>query len=434
MPLNLLTDAELRGNTPATLHDGEGLYLMRTETSASWVLRYTVRRTGKRMKMGLGPYPVISLRRARELAAESRSLAAEGIDPRQRRRDDARQGVTVEAAITAYFESRRASLKGDGVAGRWWSPITTHVIPKIGQRGLADLTVDDVVEAFGDLWREKTPTCIKIFTHLEGTLMHASAKDTRVDINLIEKAKKVLGPAATRGKKKHHRALAYKDIATMYKEIPDDTVHGQAFRFYLLTLPRTGLVTGLPWSELNLNDALWEIPWERDKEGNDFTMPLTDPALAILRWSRRTLNHEKYVFPNPKALKNPTIHSNTFLNWTKANGWDTSGHGLRATFATWSQEEEICSRDIADICLQHKIKGEVERAYNRSELIRQRRAVLNKWAEYITSEDAGAKLQERGMAKLVRDAENDVIGDGYKQRRGPEILDRGDKADWFEKG
>jgi integrase len=430
MALHLLTDAELRGNGTTDLHDGGGLYLLRTPTSASWVFRYTVRRSGKRNKMGLGPYPAISLRRARELAAEARSLAAEGIDPRQRRQDAVRQGVTVEAAIKAYFESRRASLKGDGVAGRWWSPIDTHVTPKIGGRGLADLTVDDIVDAFGELWREKNPTCVKVFTHLEGTLLHASAKDTRVDIALITKAKKVLGPAATRGKKKHHRALSYKDVAAMYQEIPNDTVHGQAFRFYLLTLPRTALVTGLPWSELKLKDEIWEIPWERDKEGNDFTMPLTPPALAILRWSRRVLGHTKYVFPNPLARKNPTIHANTFLNWTKANGWDTSGHGLRATFATWTQEEEICSRDIASISLQHKVTKEVEQAYNRSELIRQRRAVLNKWAEYITHEDVAERLQQRDMAKVVRDAENDIIGDGYAARKVAAPQDRGDKEDW----
>jgi integrase len=432
MALHLLTDAELRGNGTTDLHDGGGLYLLRTASSASWVFRYTVRRSGKRNKMGLGPYPAISLRRARELAAEARSLAAEGIDPRQRRQDAARQGVTVEVAISEYFESIKLALKGDGKAGRWWSPVTTHILPKIGSRGVVDLTTAELVKEFGDLWRDKNDTAIKVLSILRNTLLHASAEDIRVDLTLIEKVKKRLGKPPRVVGNRHHKALDYQQAPALYKALPDDGVLGQAFRFYLLTLPRTANVTGLPWAEIDLSAGLWLIPGDRTKTATDFIMPLSAPALAILRWSRQNLNHSTYVFPNPRGTKNPTLHSNAFLNWVKKHRWDTAPHGLRATFATWTQEEEVCNRDIADMCLQHQIKGEVERAYNRSELIRQRRAVLDKWAEYITHEYEAERLQQRDMAKLVRDAQNDIIGDGYTSRKVVAPQDRGDKEDWFD--
>src|SRR3954447_18338376 len=65
---------------PAVLHDGGGLYLRISPTGAkSWVFRFQIE--GKRRDMGLGPYPDVTLARAREKAAAHRVQSREGADP-----------------------------------------------------------------------------------------------------------------------------------------------------------------------------------------------------------------------------------------------------------------------------------------------------------------------------------------------------------------
>src|ERR1700730_840201 len=62
----------------------DNLYLSVTSpASRAWVFRY--QRAGKRREMGLGPYPLVSLARAREVANGHRRALVDGIDPLEQR-------------------------------------------------------------------------------------------------------------------------------------------------------------------------------------------------------------------------------------------------------------------------------------------------------------------------------------------------------------
>ena len=47
------------------------------------------------------------------------------------------------------FESRKAELKGDGKAGRWFSPLELHVLPKLGRVPIADIDQRDIRDVPG---------------------------------------------------------------------------------------------------------------------------------------------------------------------------------------------------------------------------------------------------------------------------------------------
>lgn len=74
--------------------------------------------------------------------------------------------------------------------------------------------------------------------------------------------------------------------------------------------------------------------------------------------------------------------------------------------------------------IQHETMDEIERAYQRSSLLRKRREVLEKWSEYLTSlvraRDANRKRQaayaEVEGERTISDVEN---------------WNRGSKEDWF---
>ena len=77
-----LTDRTVRTALPGRHGDDavRGLMLVvQPGGSRSWMLRYQL--NGRRRDMGLGPYPEITLARARERAMEARRLVKEGRDP-----------------------------------------------------------------------------------------------------------------------------------------------------------------------------------------------------------------------------------------------------------------------------------------------------------------------------------------------------------------
>jgi len=122
---------------PGKHEDGNGLRLVKREDGGGqWVFRYTIHE--RRREMGLGGLASLSLKDARELASEYRTLVARGIDPIEHRRSERRKAIRArhllrDVALDA-FESRKAELKGDGKAGRWFSPLELHVLPKLGKR------------------------------------------------------------------------------------------------------------------------------------------------------------------------------------------------------------------------------------------------------------------------------------------------------------
>lgn len=412
----LLTDSQLRSMTPGTYHDGGGLYCeIYSTASASWHLRYTVKRRPDlgRRKMGLGPYPTVSLARARELADQYRAIAVEGVDPKEHRRQATRRGMTVEQAITELFEKKKHALKGDGKAGRWMSPVTNHILPAIGNIGVADLTTALIVEKLGKVYVEQPQTGDKVFTRLKQALQYASAEDERVKPGIVEDAKVQLPRKKVIKKKRddgHHPALDWKDVPKLWQTL-DSSVVDSALAFYLLTLPRVANVAHMTWADVDLKEGVWNIPPEDIKTGVPFAAPLTRPALDILHRARRFALKDSgdLVFPNPKGRKTRVFHINFLNNRLKKDKWPSTtpgrlavAHGLRATFSTFMVGEKDRDDRLVEMSIQHDVQTKQERAYNRAGLLRQRRAILDEWAEYVIS---GSRRQAGLRRKLSSVAE-----------------------------
>lgn len=141
--------------------DGGGLWLnVRDGGSRQWFLRLTVH--GRRREMGLGGYPDLSLKKARDAAAHWRKMAKDGIDPvkaREQDRRDAERNLHLLADVARdAFESRKAQLKGDGKAGRWFSPLEIHVLPKLGKVPVAEIDQIDIRDTLAPIWHEKADT------------------------------------------------------------------------------------------------------------------------------------------------------------------------------------------------------------------------------------------------------------------------------------
>lgn len=62
-----------------------------------------------------------------------------------------------------------------------------------------------------------------------------------------------------------------------------------------------------------------------------------------------------------------------------------TAHGFRSSFRDWCSEQGY-SRDLAERSLAHTIKDKVEAAYHRTDLLEQRRDLMNAWGAFVTSD------------------------------------------------
>lgn len=163
---------------PGKYADGAGLWLIKREDGgAQWVLRYTIH--SRRREMGLGNLAQVSLKEARESADRWRAIVRAGKDPikeRERERREAARNIHLLKDVAKdAFDARKAELKGDGKAGRWFTPLELHVLPKLGKTPVAEIDQVDIRDVLAPIWHEKAETARKAMNRLGIVMKHAAA-------------------------------------------------------------------------------------------------------------------------------------------------------------------------------------------------------------------------------------------------------------------
>jgi integrase len=138
------------------------------------------------------------------------------------------------------------------------------------------------------------------------------------------------------------------------------------------------------WAEVDFENAIWTIPPHRMKMGYKHRIPLSPPALALLR-RLYELRTSELIFP-PKSGKTmcPDAVAERIPKdrWLTPEGEPGHAHGFRASFAMWAAENDL-SHEVREKCLAHGDPNPVVRAYQQSDLLDQRRDMLQKWADFL---------------------------------------------------
>ncbi len=150
-----LSDAAIRAAKPSasgrlTLSDGGGLQLWVTSTGSKlWNLAY--RFGGKQTRVALGAWPAVTLKDARKLREDAKSLLAKGIDPGERRKQDkVREAVernnTFDAIADELIEKKRREGKTEKTLykNKWALGFASQ---SIGSRPIASITAPEVLAA-----------------------------------------------------------------------------------------------------------------------------------------------------------------------------------------------------------------------------------------------------------------------------------------------
>jgi integrase len=343
--------------------------------------------------MGLGAVSAVSLAAAREKAAECRRLRVEGTDPiaaRNTRRAKARlaaaKGITFDQCAAAYIAAHEAGWRHPKHRQQWRNTIATYVGPIFGAVPVQDVDVALVMQALEPIWSSKPETASRVRSCIEAILDWAKVREYRAGENparwrnhlakLLPKRSKVRNVT-------HFAALPYNEVAAFISDLrARQGVAARALEFAIMTASRTNEVLGATWSEIDLQARQWRISANRMKSGREHRVPLSEPAIAILR-HMNDVRRSAYVFPGDPREKLSNMAFLMLLRRMKRS--DVTPHGFRSSFRDWVAECTDFSSEVAEAALAHVVGDKTEGAYRRSDLFERRRRLMDAWAEHCTN-------------------------------------------------
>ena len=354
-------------NLPAGRHgDGHGLYLMvQKRGTRSWT--QVLRVDGRRLDLGLGAYPDVTLKEARRIATNNRALAKGGFDPRHRNGG----ALTFAEANDEYlrwkrFPPPRADNRLSNQRYRWDYTMRKHVLPRIGAVPVAEVTVQQAASIASTMI--ETPSAAKFaLSCIERVCQWAIDSGHREMANPASGPKRQIDvPPPT-----HARFLPAEELAGELAKLDasgcSDAVK-LAVRFTALTAKRLCEVRRAVWAEIDLDARTWTIPGRPDAKIKEVhVVPLSDAAMQVLHGALDLRPAHGVVFTNP-ASADGVIPDSTIRRAMQRAGVAMSPHGFRSTFRTWAQERGE-NWEAAEISLSHRVGGSVVASYARSDML-----------------------------------------------------------------
>ena len=396
-----LTDTAVKTAKPTekqrAMFDGGGLYLLVVPNGGKY-WRFKYRFEGKEKQLAFGTYPEISLAKARERREEARRMVAEGIDPGAVKK-------AVKAAVRAETENAF-----EVVAREWhekfkskWTPghaattfrrMELDLFPFLGARDIAEITPPEMlgvlrkVEARGAL-----ETAHRIKTIAAQVFRYAIATG-RATYDPTVPLKGALPPATP----EHFPSITDpKRVTELLRSIDDfkgSIVVRAALWLAAYTFVRPGELRHMEWSEIDLEAAMWDIPAGKMKMKVSHFVPLCGQSLDLLRELQPLTGGGKYVFPcNRSAAR--AMSENTINAALRRMGYEKeefTGHGFRAMARTLLDEKLKFPSSHIEAQLAHAVKDANGRAYNRTTFLDDRKKMMQRWADYLDSLKAVAKV------------------------------------------
>lgn len=366
--------------------DGGGLCLVVDESGARrWIVRVTVtgqkNKNGKplRTDFGLGSADLVSLPQARDRALEYRRMARQGLNPRY----NARQEIpTFEDMANQVHIDRLPTWKNGKHGQQWLNTLRDYAFPKIGRMPVDSIGQPEVLMCLSPIWTEKHETAKRLAQRIKTVLDVARSKGFRDGENPVTAVRDAHVLPKVKSKAKHHAAMHWRDMPAFYSALAShNAMAAKALMVTCLSVSRTGEVLGMRWEELDFAEQLWTCPAERMKTGVEHRVPLTSEMLAILQ-PLQALGSE-FVFEGQKRHQ-PLSNMSMLMLLRRIGIEGVTVHGFRSTFRDWAAEVAKVPREVAEKCLAHTVGSDVERAYARSDLLDQRRQLMDQWSRFVT--------------------------------------------------
>jgi hypothetical protein len=174
-----------------------------------------------------------------------------------------------------------------------------------------------------------------------------------------------------------------------------DTTASKALRFTILTASRTSEVDKMTFDEVDFDKAVWRIPASRMKMQKPHDVPLSDPALAILKTQHEAHDRNPRVFPCARP-RQPLSHMTRAMLLRRLG----TVHDMRSAARSWMADQAIAF-ELVEACLAHQVGNAVVQANQRSSMLERRRPIISAWANYVTGSNADNDRASLGGAGVM---------------------------------
>ena len=393
---------------PGMFADGNGLYLQVTETGAkTWVFRYQI--AGRRRDMGLGSAGVVTLAEARQKAVDAKKLAMMGRDPLEAKKAQAAaqaleeaKAVTFQECAEAYIESMRAGWKNAKHSAQWSSTLETYAYPVMGRLPINGIDTGLVLAVLEPIWRTKSETASRVRGRIESVLDYAKVRGYRGGENPARwkgHLDNILPAKTDVAAVEHHASLPYAEVSSFWPRLQiQDGLGARALEFAILTACRSGEVLGARWDEIDLEARTWIVPAERMKAEAEHRVPLSEPAVTLLR-KLATIRQSAFVFAGQNSDRPLSNMAMTMVLRRMKAG--VTAHGFRSTFRTWGAECTGYPHEVLEAALAHTMGDKVVQAYQRGDLFEKRRRLMTDWGEFCNTKPAESGASVLPMRRAV---------------------------------
>ena len=369
---------------------------------------------GRPAVFSFGEYPQISLERARKRRDEVRKLVAEGIDPRDAKKEQAAAKKAAEEAkaiqdnrtfekLARRLYASKAGRTTDDYRNTMLRQFELHLFPAIGEKNIADIEGKELFDLFcgisGKLNARGKPMTYMAKKLCQWTAeVYDLANVENSSFNLNNPCRSII-KFLPKHETEHMRRIRF-------SELPDFILALQAYGGHVLTKAaiwmmlytgvRQASIRNAQWSDFDMRAAIWNRKPEKSDKGIH-ELPLPKQAVKVLEMIRGLSDGKgDLVFPSVYASQLKMSEA-AIGQAIERMGFAMTGHGLRGVVSTGLNELGFSPR-LVEVQLGHKKGDAIEAAYNDARHLKDRRKMMQAWADYLEGLKAGKVVKMKGRA------------------------------------
>lgn len=388
MPLTIKAISNAKAKTkPYKLSDGDGLYLLvQPGGSKLWRLKYHY--LGRENTLSIGKYPEVSLIEARDARYAARKQLRDNINPNRQKKEAQRLALfDADNTFRAVAEDWHRTNKKKWVpehAERMWRRLELYAFPDIGNVPIAQVRTPELVRLLRKLEKQRKAETARRLTQLIYAVFRYGIHCGVLNSNPATDLRGIITPP----KATHFAAIHPSGIPELLEKLETTQASTQnkiAIKLLLHVFVRPGELRYGRWEEIDIANKIWTIPAERMKMRRPHVVPLSEPALALLRELGTITGYSKYLFPSQQRRRHPVMSENTINKVLRNMGYEGKqvGHGFRAIASTVLNESGLFRPDVIEAQLAHIEKNNSRKPYNRAEYLQERTSMMQWWSNYL---------------------------------------------------
>lgn len=312
--------------------------------------------------MSFGTYPKVSLKEARAKRDEAQKLLAERINPRMHRKQQKLikqfgAETSFRSIALEWFEKEKPHWSDCHQKRVTWL-LEKNLFPWIGNRPLAEITPQELLVTLKRTEGRGVLETAKRAKQVAGQVFRYGVATGRADRDPSQDLK---GALAT-PKKRHFAAITdpkeVKKLLIAMDDYRGMIVTKSALLLSPLLFCRPGELRQLEWCEIDLDNALIEIPKDKMKTREQSHMnPLSTQAITIFKDLYHITGRGRYVLPSARGASRP-LSENGVRTALRTLGFDNqtmTPHGFRAMVRTILDEELRYPVDWIEHQLAHAV-------------------------------------------------------------------------------